>query len=135
MVYEGRVASTDEVLIPAFSFWLPLVVYPFVCLVVYYLSGYYLRPLQKPLWREFMRTFVSSGVIAVFFFFIIIIDDDVASYDRYLVSLGVLFGLQFTLSYIPRLTITLLSRRRGVLRVRYTRWRKWIRWWQESRMR
>ena len=111
MVYEGRVASTDEVLIPAFSFWLPLVVYPFVCLVVYYLSGYYLRPLQKPLWREFMRTFVSSGVIALFFFFIIIIDDDVASYDRYLVS-------QFTLSYIPRLTITLLSRRRGVLRTR-----------------
>lgn len=118
MVYEGRVASTDEVLIPAFSFWLPLVVYPFVCLVVYYLSGYYLRPLQKPLWREFMRTFVSSGVIALFFFFIIIIDDDVASYDRYLVSLGVLFGLQFVLSYIPRLTITLLSRRRGVLRTR-----------------
>ena len=118
MVYEGRVASTDEVLIPAFSFWLPLVVYPFVCLVGYYLSGYYLRPLQKPLWREFMRTFVSSGVIALFFFFIIIIDDDVASYDRYLVSLGVLFGLQFTLSYIPRLTITLLSRRRGVLRTR-----------------
>lgn len=118
MVYEGRVASTDEVLIPAFSFWLPLVVYPFVCLVVYYLSGYYLRPLQKPLWREFMRTFVSAGVIALFFFFIIIIDDDVASYDRYLVSLGVLFGLQFTLSYIPRLTITLLSRRRGVLRTR-----------------
>ncbi len=118
MVYEGRVASTDEVLIPAFSFWLPLVVYPFVCLVVYYLSGYYLRPLQKPLWREFMRTFVSSGVIALFFFFIIIIDDDVASYDRYLVSLGVLFGLQFMLSYIPRLTITLLSRRRGVLRTR-----------------
>ena len=118
MVYEGRVASTDEVLIPAFSFWLPLVVYPFVCLVVYYLSGYYLRPLQKPLWRVFMRTFVSSGVIALFFFFIIIIDDEVVSYDRYLVSLGVLFGLQFTLSYIPRLTITLLSRRRGVLRTR-----------------
>ena len=118
MVYEGRVASTDEVLIPAFSFWLPLVVYPFVCLVVYYLSGYYLRPLQKPLWREFMRTFISSGVIALFFFFIIIINDDVASYDRYLVSLGVLFGLQFMLSYIPRLTITLLSRRRGVLRTR-----------------
>jgi exopolysaccharide biosynthesis polyprenyl glycosylphosphotransferase len=30
----------------------------------------------------------------------------------------VLFGLQFTLSYIPRLTITLLSRRRGVQRTR-----------------
>lgn len=118
MVYEGRMAITEDVLIPAFSFWLPLVVYPIVCLGVYYLSGYYLRPLQKPLWREFIRTFISAAVIALFFFFIIIIDDDVASYNRYLVSLGVLFGLQFTLSYIPRLTITLLSRRRGIMRTR-----------------
>ena len=118
MVYEGRMASTEDVLIPAFSFWLPLVVYPIVCLGVYYLSGYYLRPLQKPLWREFLRTFFSAAVIALFFFFIIIIDDDVASYNRYLISLGVLFGLQFTLSYIPRLTITLLSRRRGIMRTR-----------------
>ena len=40
------------------------------------------------------------------------------SYKRYLISLGVLFGLQFILSYIPRLTITLLSRRRGVIRTK-----------------
>ena len=32
--------------------------------------------------------------------------------------MAVLFGLQFILSYIPRLTITLLSRRRGVIRTR-----------------
>ena len=50
-------------------------VYPLVCLVVYYLSGYYLRPFQKPLWREFLRTFVSAAVIALLFFFVIIIDD------------------------------------------------------------
>ena len=116
MVYEGRMAITEDVLIPAFSFWLPLVVYPIVCLGVYYLSGYYLRPLQKPLWREFIRTFISAAVIALFFFFIIIIDDTVESYHRYLVTLWVLFGLQFILSYIPRLTITLLTRRRGVIR-------------------
>ena len=116
MVYEGRVEWQEDMLIPAFSFWLPLVVYPLVCLSVYYLSGYYLRPFQKPLWREFLRTFVSAAVISLLFFFIIIIDDEVDSYNRYLVSLGVLFGLQFTLSYIPRLTITLLSRRLGVIR-------------------
>ena len=116
IVYEGRIEWQEDVLIPAFSFWPPLIVYPLVCLFVYYLSGYYLRPFQKPLWREFMRTFVSAGVISLLFFFIIIIDDKVVNYNRYLVSLGVLFALQFTLSYIPRLTITLLSRRRGVLR-------------------
>lgn len=118
VVYDGRMALLDDVLIPAFDFWPPLLIYPLFCLVVYYLSGYYLRPFQKPLWREFLRTFVSAGIIALFFFFIIIIDDHTENYHRYLVSLGVLFGLQFVLSYIPRLTITLLSRRRGVLRTK-----------------
>ena len=118
MAYEGRVGILEDVLIPAFDFRLPLIIYPLVCLLIYYLSGYYLRPFQKPLWRECLRTFISAAVIALLFFFIIIIDDEVASYTNYLVSLAVLFGLQFTLSYIPRLTITLLSRRRGVMRSR-----------------
>lgn len=116
-VYEERGGFSD-VLVPAFDFWPPLLVYPMVCLGVYYLSGYYLRPFQKPIWRELLRTFFSALVIALLFFFIIIIDDEVESYNRYLVSLGVLFGLQFILSYIPRLTITLLSRHRGIQRTR-----------------
>ena len=118
LVYDGRVESLDDVLIPAFSFWPPLIVYPIVCLIVYYLSGYYLRPFQKPLWRECMRTFASAFIISLLFFFIIIIDDQVETYHRYTVSLAVLFGLQFTLSYIPRLTITLLSRQRGIVRTK-----------------
>lgn len=118
VVYEGHVGILEDVLFPAFSFWPPLIVYPLVCLIIYYLSGYYLRPFQKPLWREFMRTFFSAMIISLLFFFIIIIDDQVENYSQYLISLSVLFGLQFTLSYIPRLTITLLSRRRGILRTK-----------------
>ena len=118
MVYDGRVESLKDVLVPAFNFWPPLIVYPIVCMGIYYLSGYYLRPFQKPLWREFLRTFFSSVVISLLFFFFIIIDDPTENYQRYLTSLGVLFCLQFTLSYIPRVTITLLSRRRGVLRTK-----------------
>ena len=118
IVYEERMEILEDVLIPAFDFWPPLLVYPFVCLLVYYLSGYYLRPFQKPLWREFMRTFFSAAIISLLFFFIIIIDDPTENYKRYIVSLLVLFGLQFTLSYLPRLTITLLSRRRGIQRTK-----------------
>ena len=118
VVYEERMEILEDVLIPAFDFWPPLIVYPFVCLLVYYLSGYYLRPFQKPLWREFMRTFFSAAFISLLFFFIIIIDDPTENYRRYIVSLLVLFGLQFTLSYLPRLTITLLSRRRGIQRTK-----------------
>lgn len=118
MVFEGRMELLEDVLIPAFDFRLPLIAYPLVCLTVYYLSGYYLRPFQKPLWREFLRTIVSAAVIALLFFFIIIIDDPTENYKHYLVSLSVLFSLQFVLSYIPRVTITLLSRRHGVLRTK-----------------
>ena len=116
MVYDGRVDLLRDALIPAFNFWLPMLVYPIICLSIYYLSGYYLRPLQKPLWREFLRTFLSAIIISLLFFFIIIIDDEVDSYNRYRISLAVLFALQFVFSYIPRLTITLLSRRRGIMR-------------------
>ena len=117
LVYEEH-GDFNDVLVPAFDFWPPLLIYPIVCLGVYYLSGYYLRPFQKPIWRELLRTLLSALVISLLFFFIIIIDDEVEYYNRYLISLGVLFGLQFILSYIPRLTITLLSRHRGIQRTR-----------------
>ena len=117
LVYEGKILSMETVVIPAFNFYMPLLIYPLVCLVVYYLSGYYLRPLQKPLLRELWRTLASAAIISTVFFFAIVIDDQVDDYHRYFVSLAVLFGLQFIVSYIPRLSITLLSRRRGKKRV------------------
>ncbi|MBQ1874799.1 MAG: hypothetical protein II144_03830, partial [Paludibacteraceae bacterium] len=117
LVYEGKVLSMETVVVPAFNFYTPLVVYPLVCLIVYYLSGYYLRPLQKPILRELWRTLASAAVISVVFFFGIVIDDQVDNYHRYFVSLAVLFALQFTVSYVPRLLITLLSRKRGKKRV------------------
>ena len=118
VVYDRQIEALSDVLVPAFSFWLPLIIYPMVCLIVYYLSGYYLRPFQKPLGREFIRTFFSAAIISIVFFFGIIIDDPTEDYHRYIATLGVLFAMQFVISYIPRLTITLLSRKRGVMRTK-----------------
>ena len=118
IVYDRQIEALSDVLIPAFNFWPPLIIYPVFCLIVYYLSGYYLRPFQKPLWREFARTFISAAIISFVFFFGIIIDDPTEDYHRYIVTLGVLFCLQFVISYIPRLTITLLTRRRGIMRTK-----------------
>ena len=92
-----------------FNFYLPLLLYPIGCLVIYYLSGYYLRPLRKRYSREFRRTFVSSLLITLGAFFIIIMDDPVDNYQRYLTSLLVLFAIQFVGSYLPRLLVTYLS--------------------------
>ena len=111
LVYEGKVFSVDTVLIPAFGFYLPLILYPIGCLLIYYLSGYYLRVHRKRLTHELMTTFVSSVVISLGAFFIIIIDDQVENYHRYVASLGVLWGLQFSISYIFRLLLTLFIRR------------------------
>lgn len=118
LVYDGKVFGVDTVLIPSFSFYPPLIAYPVVCICVYYLSGYYLRPFRRRLSAEFFKTLISAVIIGLIFFFIIIIDDQVESYQRYVVSLVVLIGLQFVLSYFPRLCITLVTRsRRSSLRV------------------
>jgi exopolysaccharide biosynthesis polyprenyl glycosylphosphotransferase len=92
-----------------FNFYTPLIVYPIGCLVIYYLSGYYLRPLRKPYLRELRRTFVSALIISFGAFFIFIIDDPVTQYERYFTSLLVLFALQFLGSYIPRWLVTYIS--------------------------
>lgn len=113
LIYEGKVFSVDTILIPIFDFYRPLLLYPLMCLVVYYLSGYYIRPIRKDYGKEFQLTFISAIVIAIGAFFMIIIDDVVTSYHRYLTSLLVLTSLQFALSYIPRLLITWISHRRG----------------------
>ncbi|MCQ2333969.1 MAG: exopolysaccharide biosynthesis polyprenyl glycosylphosphotransferase [Paludibacteraceae bacterium] len=110
MVFEGKVFGLDTVLIPAFGFYLPLLIYPVGCVLVYYLSGYYLRPLEKRLSTELVTTLVSAVVIALGAFFVIIIDDKVADYHNYLISLFVLMVLQFVLSYLPRLCLTLANR-------------------------
>jgi lipopolysaccharide/colanic/teichoic acid biosynthesis glycosyltransferase len=110
LVYEGRMFSVDTVLIPMFNFYWPLVLYPLGCLFVYYLSGYYLRPLRRPYSRELRRTLVSSLIISVGAFFLIVIDDPInGHYDRYLTSLLVLFVLQFVGCYLPRLLVTYIA--------------------------
>lgn len=113
LVYEGKVFSVDTILVPIFDFYRPLVLYPLGCLVVYYLSGYYLRPIRKDYGKEFRLTFISALIIALGAFFVIIIDDVVTSYHRYLTSLLVLVLLQFVLSYIPRLIVTLINHRKS----------------------
>ena len=118
LVNDGKMFGIDTILIPAFSFYPPLIIYPIVCVVIYYLSGYYLRPFRKNVVKEFATTFWSAVFISLLFFFVIIIDDEVTRYELYFVSLGVLFVFQFTISYLPRYIITRISRKTAVYRTR-----------------
>lgn len=109
LVYEGKIFSVDTILIPMFNFYTPLIIYPIGCLCVYYLSGYYLRPIRKRYSREFKRTLLSSVIITLGAFFCIIIDDPITDYRNYFTSLIALFTIQFVGSYIPRLLVTFIS--------------------------
>ena len=111
MVHEGKVFSVDTILVPIFDFYRPLILYPLGCLTIYYLSGYYIRPIRKEYAKEFRITLVSALLITLGAFFVIIIDDPVSSYHNYFTSFLVLIVLQFVLSYIPRVLFTAISRR------------------------
>lgn len=113
MAYEGRIFGVDEILVPAFNFYPPLFLYPLGCMLVYYASGYYMNPFRKRLTAEFVTTLCSALLISLVAFFIIIINDEVDSYQRYLYSFSVLLCLQFFISYVPRLIVTLVCRRQA----------------------
>jgi hypothetical protein len=111
LIFENKVFTVDTILIPVFNFYMPLILYPIGCLCVYYLSGYYLRPLHLRYALELRKTFISSLIITLGAFFCIIIDDPITDYRNYFTSLIVLFTIQFFGCYIPRVLVTILFRK------------------------
>lgn len=79
---------------------------PFFWLILYYFSGYYNKPFGKSRLTELFSTFVTSLIGVVLIFFIVVLNDLPRSFHIYYEFFFVLFGLQFFLTYIPRLSIT-----------------------------
>lgn len=116
LVYNER---GGNLLIPAFTFYRPLIIYPIFCVVVYYLSGFYMRPMEKSIGKIVGPTLASAVVISLTAFFVIVIDDEVQNARAYIWSLLILFGLQTLWSLVPRLLIGYLTRS-SVTRQEYT---------------
>lgn len=110
LVYEGRLFTMESVVIPAFSFLQPLLLFPLFSLVIYYLSGYYTRPLHKRAATDLRVTLISSAIISLCSFFAIIIDDHITDYHGYVQSLIVLGVLHLTLTYSARLITSLITK-------------------------
>lgn len=79
---------------------------PFFWLILYYFSGYYNKPFGKSRLTELFSTFVTSLIGSVLIFFIVVLNDLPRSFHIYYELFFALFGLQFVLTYIPRLMIT-----------------------------
>lgn len=110
-VLDERVTGFDEFMAPAFDFsftnsYHPIFLYPLGCAIVYYFSGYYLRPGKKRVSSLIGNTLFSALLISFGAFFTIIVDDvQVADMMRYYKSLMVLVALQFGIILACRLLV------------------------------
>lgn len=86
-----------------------MIVVPVFWVLVYYLSGYYSYILRKDIFQDIGKTFKTTLVGVIVLFFVLILDDEVNIYKNYYIAGSVLFGLQFTLTLIPRVIFTQIT--------------------------
>ncbi len=99
IVNDGLLFEGLRVLIPNYNFFTSLSIFPFSCLFVHYLSGFYLQPHKQSILTSVLTTLASSAIISIVIFFVLMLDDVVVSYEYYYYSLLVLFGLLFSITY------------------------------------
>lgn len=106
---DTRWDGSWQAVVEALKFSRALIAYPIFCSIVHYLSGYYMQPNRRRIGSELLTTLLSASFITLCAFFYIIIDDIVPDHYAYYNSMLVLFGMQFGLVYLMRLTISLLT--------------------------
>ncbi|MFP4663653.1 MAG: sugar transferase [Bacteroidales bacterium] len=106
LVIEPRLLDFQPAIKLETQFILGILLIPVFWLTLHALSGYYRDIYRKSRLRELSTTFATTlfGVFIVFF--VLLLDDVVNSYKDYYQSFGILFGLQFFITYIPRVLIT-----------------------------
>lgn len=89
-----------------YKFYSALLLIPLFWLTLYYSSGHYKNIYRRSRLKELWQTFSVTVFGVVIIFFVLILDDAILSYKHYYSSFFTLLGLHFTLTYIPRLTLT-----------------------------
>lgn len=115
-VYEGF--GSVETFLLYHPVWGGQFFIPLFWLALYYFSGYYNKPLAKSRLGELFSTFVTVSLGVVLLFFGLVLNDLPPSFHIYYELFFFLFGLQFALTYIPRLMITL----DGIKKIRQRVW-------------
>lgn len=79
---------------------------PLFWLLLYYFSGYYNKPIGKSRLGEFFTTLITVLIGTLIVFFVLILNELPRSFHIYYELFFFLLGLQFLLTYLPRLSIT-----------------------------
>lgn len=90
---------------------------PLFWLLLYYFSGYYNKPFGKSRLGELFTTFVTVLIGTILVFFVLILNELPPSFHIYYELFFFLLGLQFMLTYLARLGITLSGLRKIKQRV------------------
>ena len=91
-----------QILLPQSYYYTSLLLFPFYCLFIHYLTGFYLQIYKATRINIFSGTFFSSLIIAVSVFFILKLRDVTVSYEYFYYSLLVLFFMMFVVVYFFR---------------------------------
>lgn len=85
---------------------------PLFWIFLYFSQGTYSDPYRKSRLKELEQTFFISIVGIVGIFFALLLDDQIQSYQNYYFSFFILLITHFSLTYVPRLTITTIAARK-----------------------
>jgi exopolysaccharide biosynthesis polyprenyl glycosylphosphotransferase len=101
-VNDIQIFDSARIFIPNYDYFSSLILFPFCCVFIHYLTGFYLNPLKKTRLNVILSTFSSSAIISILVFFLLKLGDVVVSYEYFYFSLLVLFGLLFFFTYLMR---------------------------------
>ena len=99
-VNDIQIFDGARIFIPNYDYFTSFIIFPFCCVFVHYLSGFYLNPLKKSRINVVFSTICSSAVISLSVFLALKLGDVVVSYEYFYFSLLVLFSLLFCFTYL-----------------------------------
>ncbi|MBQ5925209.1 MAG: sugar transferase [Paludibacteraceae bacterium] len=118
MTNDMVLSGAEEYFVPNYSLLPSVFSFPFVALVVHYLTGFYNVKVRRSRLVEFFSTVIGTFFISIIIYFGMLVDDIVVSYTFYYRSFLILWGMFFVVTYLFRIVQTqlmILRLRRGVI--------------------
>ena len=101
-INDIHILDNLHILIPNYNYLTSLLLFPFYCIFIHYLSGVYRNPHKKNRFALIMSTFISSVIISVTVFFVLKLGDVTVSLEYFYSSLLVLLSLLFCFTFVLR---------------------------------